>query len=1066
MIDLRVNVGATSTPTHTLKRNNSNDSFVAFVSPSSISQRPTAHRRASQNMATLSPAGSVGAAEPAVPRHREPSTLSLCGSWTPHEMRRPSMYTMMSRKDSSPSSRKFQRQKSFMRRSSRRATRRMSSKAWSLEVSESLWQEICRRGGGAVPGMVVRFPGAASLASLPSECVENVFMLARVQLSFLVVPIARFYLWKRWKRNMATRSITLSNPAALPQQCLRVVKRSEILHTWPLAVLTWMCERAVGRSYAEGNVIVHPGEPATCGVVLLLEGTARRWCGETHSQAHEVTLRQGSCHVDWFVLCGEPRRHGVKALATCHVAFIPLPVVHEVMASLPSEFCQRLDAEAVDARLAYMAEYRRVDARVLQRCPLFDDWGPDDLAFATLMNFTPIAVRDEEEVLRAHDISEGVYFISSGCVEVAGKTLGPGGTFGEVSCVLRHRLTGGAVARGHTEMWYLSHQDLTRGVYRDSRLKAAVLGSAKRMRVAELGPIPEQLRQRLARTVPLFASVLGPELTYEVLGLMEPVVFSCGDLVASSTEFCAEMFVFTKGRVAIRSSYSCFVELGEMIGFPLLVPHKWLYALYAEDLVEGYRLRRDTLVQHVMALPKGGGKALLSKLRHHSWVLLHPGKHPTPEARVIARSVGHLRTVMLYPTNLPRPALKLRAATGKDAATTTPVVTQPTPRMQSCVTSTGSVIHSHYKGRMIGFDWKVGDEGLAYYARPVQKSTPTSTLPPSPFSGVTVVPPHKPTQQSQRNVAPPNIDRDALRVAYQASAKLAARQRKPWMGSDPLAAPQQIAEYEFPLTPGSTDDLDATTTAGLINFIGNNNFGETFSGDFDFAALEENLRRSSVLDSSEDTPSARNMERLNEIVGVHHAAEKLLRGACPSTSNEAHSSKCGRFRNEIRQEQQQRLRRRCADSDGDDVSSHSPVSVPTPPTTGGRRGVGWAARRNSSLASSATASSAHTPTAMMMARTNTLSGMQRRGAASKPSCSKDNSSVPIITLNDDDNNVCHSAKQHGKDNGESERTDFAFIVPELVVCPSPDTEPPAVLKTVMTALGEKNMPPTYATPSK
>ncbi|EPY21343.1 hypothetical protein STCU_08586, partial [Strigomonas culicis] len=177
------------------------------------------------------------------------------------------------------------------------------------------------------------------------------------------------------------------------------------------------------------------------------------------------------------------------------------------------------------------------------------------------------------------------------------EVVGPGTSFGELSVLFgepRHYVL---VAQTVCDMWVVSHTDFNRTMRRDDALRHSLVVKAAALRIKWLGEqrftatLAAQLRESSELLKPL------PDICMRLVQeRIQPVVYSPGDLITSTSRKCEEMIFIIQGTVTFISGGGVSYGAGDVLGEGCLLAHRWPIGLAARTMVEGWVLHRDALL--------------------------------------------------------------------------------------------------------------------------------------------------------------------------------------------------------------------------------------------------------------------------------------------------------------------------------------------------------------------------------------------------------------------------------------------------------------------------------------
>ncbi|KAG5473770.1 hypothetical protein LSCM1_04400 [Leishmania martiniquensis] len=172
-----------------------------------------------------------------------------------------------------------------------------------------------------------------------------------------------------------------------------------------------------------------------------------------------------------------------------------------------------------------------------------------------------------------------------------------GASFGELSVLFhepRH-----CVLRADTvcDVWCLPHRSFTMLMQRDAAVRDGLLQKAAVLRIEWMGE--QRFTRALAEQLRSSSQLLQP-LTDVALRLiqerLEPVIYTPGSLVASTSTRCTEMTFIMRGTVSTICDGVATYGAGDVLGEGCLIPHRWPLGLAARTMVEGWRIKAEHLI--------------------------------------------------------------------------------------------------------------------------------------------------------------------------------------------------------------------------------------------------------------------------------------------------------------------------------------------------------------------------------------------------------------------------------------------------------------------------------------
>ncbi|CAM39968.2 conserved hypothetical protein [Leishmania braziliensis MHOM/BR/75/M2904] len=191
----------------------------------------------------------------------------------------------------------------------------------------------------------------------------------------------------------------------------------------------------------------------------------------------------------------------------------------------------------------------------------------------------------------------GCWYIGETTRAQPAEVVESGASFGELSVLFhepRH-----CVLRADTvcDVWCLPHRSFTALMQRDAALRDGLLQKAAVLRVEWMGEqrfthaLAQQLRAGSELLKPL------PDVAIRLIQeRLEPVIYTPGSLVASTSTRCTEMIFIMGGTVSTLCEGVAAYGTGDVLGEGCLIPHRWPLGLAARTMVEGWRIKVKHLI--------------------------------------------------------------------------------------------------------------------------------------------------------------------------------------------------------------------------------------------------------------------------------------------------------------------------------------------------------------------------------------------------------------------------------------------------------------------------------------
>ncbi|GET90389.1 hypothetical protein, conserved [Leishmania tarentolae] len=171
-----------------------------------------------------------------------------------------------------------------------------------------------------------------------------------------------------------------------------------------------------------------------------------------------------------------------------------------------------------------------------------------------------------------------------------------GASFGELS-VLFHEARH-CILRADTvcDVWCLPRRSFAELMQRDATLRDGLLRKAAVLRVEWMGEqrFTHALSQQLRASSELLKPL--PDIAIRLIQeRLEPVIYTPGSLIASTSTRCTEMTFIMRGTVSTICKGVATYGPGNVLGEGCLIPHRWPLGLTARTMVEGWRIKVNSL---------------------------------------------------------------------------------------------------------------------------------------------------------------------------------------------------------------------------------------------------------------------------------------------------------------------------------------------------------------------------------------------------------------------------------------------------------------------------------------
>ncbi|AYU80601.1 Flagellar Member 6 [Leishmania donovani] len=172
-----------------------------------------------------------------------------------------------------------------------------------------------------------------------------------------------------------------------------------------------------------------------------------------------------------------------------------------------------------------------------------------------------------------------------------------GASFGELSVLFnepRH-----CILRADTvcDVWCLPRQSFVALMQRDAALRDGLLRKAAVLRVEWMSE--QRFTRALAQQLRAGSELLKPlpDIAIRLIQeRLEPVIYTPGSLVASTSTRCTEMTFIRRGTVSTICEGVATYGPGDVLGEGCLIPHRWPLGLAARTMVEGWRIKVNCLI--------------------------------------------------------------------------------------------------------------------------------------------------------------------------------------------------------------------------------------------------------------------------------------------------------------------------------------------------------------------------------------------------------------------------------------------------------------------------------------
>ena len=414
-------------------------------------------------------------------------------------------------------------------------------------------------------------------------------------------------------------------------------KRSDILHCmkqavehcdlfslWPPSVRDAVVSKSQYVFYRSREIVLHQGEPANYGVVVLVSGACDVLLSSHDSGAKgltgKVTLveRVETHHVFGSLsIFNEERRSAFVVCATdCVIAVIPRSAIFDCLASatstVPFEVVRSLVASSMEERCRRLAILSPMTRSRLRVSPLFAKMSTS-LVDSALQYVVPKVLPRGSIILQREAIISEICFVAGGAVCVSSERgpqvfLQAGASFGERETLLQDHAKATYTAVTMVDLFTLPFASIQQLRKEDVEFAFAIDSMSwctAPQSAPPVAPSPPKMRafstSSIVRSVPLLRDLLVNDTQVnELAALFTSRRIPATDMIVHASDTCDRLLCVTRGAArTVGTPTPYHLCIGDTIGFTCLLCHRWQHSVKAVEEVRVVELLRTKLYEYL-----------------------------------------------------------------------------------------------------------------------------------------------------------------------------------------------------------------------------------------------------------------------------------------------------------------------------------------------------------------------------------------------------------------------------------------------------------------------------------
>eukprot|EP01064_Diplonema_japonicum_P001910 TRINITY_DN11260_c0_g3_i1.p1 TRINITY_DN11260_c0_g3~~TRINITY_DN11260_c0_g3_i1.p1 ORF type:complete len:791 (+),score=89.14 TRINITY_DN11260_c0_g3_i1:56-2428(+) len=490
---------------------------------------------------------------------------------------------------------------------------------------------------GGVKGLLTK----SAVQSVPAEVKKQMKSVLMVQLSNLLIPMIRRWIFKR-------KRLQTKFSEGLKQRAITTLRKAPMMEFWPDALLNRIIDNSYPVTTRPSEIVLYMGETARSGVFSLLHGSVRLI--ERNSTEILGTLEAPQIFNADSTFVDEPSPYIVKTCTDTVWMSTPQNILIDTIKSSPTDIQEKILTIMNRKRLVNLQNNYKMTPEDLRECTMFSTLS-DSQCKMVIDRLTPKILREGEIVLQNKQPKE-MFFIKRGDVEMAYPLRTPSlplevilKTAGEV--VNHSELYYGErnpyliTVKSTSDVWSLSGPDL-KELLIDTDISVKVREGAKMSKEAQLldrstsSMVNLRLRTCVENT-PIIGVNTSSACQEEIVDSLRPRHFTATTVFISTSDPCDALMFIVKGQALVHNSGGLkkSVVINEALGFTCVADHRWTNAVSAASNCDAWVISKEDLTR---ILRKHN---CLSKVQSSVRSLL---TNPVPDL-----NVRHI-TPALYPT--------------------------------------------------------------------------------------------------------------------------------------------------------------------------------------------------------------------------------------------------------------------------------------------------------------------------------------------------------------------------------------------------------------------------------
>jgi len=512
----------------------------------------------------------------------------------------------------------------------------------SLDESEKLFQRMvvvtAQQKEIAQDDDTTRFghlPPGKSLQGFYPSIISQFEHLAQLVIHHRFCP----RIWLKIAQHRRQKLTALRCKRVVPSSLVSTLKVSELFRLWPESALQSLLQNTTCVSYQRDEIIFYEGEGCQQGIFLSVSGTLQLIKRDNskgiHSGQTVGSVRAPHLFGEYGIMNEEIRLVSAVATTDCDFVVISRSEFVRVFQLLDAVTGGAVLQKALDLRRDNMGLSLPMSISRVRMCPIFRRWSSHYIK-QLIARLQPRVVAKGNIIFHKGTLCSEICFLRRGCILVdpdgdhgRRSFLISGAALGHRSLLYKERLIETYTARSNCDLWVLSSSDLESVMLTDESLRAMVATAAAEQRAqnmqAQQTLIVEDLSGCIER-IPLLRNVIPKKLCAALAAHFKARVYNARDVICSTAEYVDKIIILSRGRALIRDKRhpAHYWAIGEAVGYPCLVQHRWAFPVVAIDPVDAWVLDRGVFCDFLRS------HHLYAALLHITQMLLQPIFHAGP----------------------------------------------------------------------------------------------------------------------------------------------------------------------------------------------------------------------------------------------------------------------------------------------------------------------------------------------------------------------------------------------------------------------------------------------------